>query len=291
VPIERIRQPANVTLVSEIPPVTMIRYRAPIDVLLSPNLFAANVDLSGVAPLSGGPPIAVPVTLVSLDQRVQIVDFQPREVQVQLDPVTERMLPISVDLGTIPEGVTVGPPQLEPSAVTLRGASSRVDAVNQVVARVSIDASALNVDRDVELVAVDGNGNPVPGVEIDPERVRVRVAVAPELANRTLPVVPVLTGAPAAGYRIVAISVEPLIVTLTGEAAILGQLEGALTEAINVEGRRTDVEAIVNLDLPEGVSVSGSEQVRVVLTIDELPTPAPTPTPTPAPTPAPSPSP
>lgn len=291
VPIERIRQPSNVTLVSEIPPVTLIRYRAPIDVLLSPNLFAANVDLSGVAPVSGGPPIAVPVTLVSLDQRVQIVDFQPREVQVQLDPVEERTLAITVALGTVPEGVTVGSPQVEPSAVTLRGAASRVGSVNQVVARVSIDASALNVDRDVDLVAVDGNGNPVPGVEIDPERARVRVAVARELATRTLPVVPILTGAPAAGYRITAISVEPLIVTLSGEAATIGGLEGAPTEAINVEGRTTDLEAIVNLDLPEGVSVIGTDQVRVVLTIDALPTPAPTPTPTPTLAPAPSPSP
>lgn len=287
VPIERIRQPPNVTLVSEIPPITLIRYRAPIDVLLSPNLFAANVDLSGVAPLSGGLPIAVPVTLVSLDQRVQIVDFQPRQVQVQLDPVAERTLPVTVELGTVPDGVTVGSPQVEPGAVTLRGAASRVESVNQVIARISIDASALNVDRDVDLVAVDDNGNPVPGVEIDPERVRVRVAVALEVATRTLPVVPVLTGAPAEGYRITAISVEPLIITLSGEAATIAQLEGAPTEAINVEGRTTDLEAIVNLDLPEGVSVIGTDQVRVVLTIDRLPTPAPSPTPTPAPSPSP----
>ena len=291
VPIERIRQPSNVTLISEIPPVTQVRYRAPIDVLLSPNLFAAHVDLSGVAPLSGGPPIAVPVTLVSLDQRVQIVDFQPREVQVQLDPVAERTLPITVALGTVPDGVTVGSPQVEPGTVTLRGAASRVESVNQVVARVSIDASALNVDRDVEVVAVDGNGNPVPGVEIDPERARVRVAVALELATRTLPVVPMLTGAPAAGYRITAISVEPLIVTLSGEATTIAQLQGAPTEAINVEGRTTDLEAIVNLDLPDGVTVNGLDQVRVVLTIDAQPTPAPTPAPTLAPTPVPSPSP
>jgi YbbR domain-containing protein len=287
VPIERIRQPADVTLISEIPPVTVIRYRAPIDVLLSPNLFAANVDLSGVAPVSGGPPIAVPVTLVSLDQRVQIVDFQPRQVQVQLDPVTERTLPVTVDLGTVPDGVTVGSPQVEPGAVTLRGASTRVELVSQVVARVSVDAAALNVDRDVELVAVDGNGNPVPGVDIDPQRARVRVAVARELANRTLPVVPVLTGAPAAGYRIVAISVEPLIVTLSGEAATIGALEGAFTESISVEGRTTDLEAVVNLDLPAGVSVIGTQQVRVVLTIDPLPTPEPTAQPTPAPSPSP----
>lgn len=283
VPIERIRQPSNVTLISEIPPVTLIRYRAPIDVLVSPNLFAANVDLSGVAPVSGGPPITVPVTLVSLDQRVQIVDFQPREVQVQLDPVTERTLPVTVELGTVPDGVTVGSPQVEPSAATLRGASSRVESVSQIVARVSVDAAALNVDRDVDLVAVDGNGNPVPGVDIDPQRARVRVAVARELGNRTLPVVPVLTGAPAAGYRIVAISVEPLIVTLSGEATTIGALEGAFTEAISVEGRTTDLEAVVNLDLPDGVSVSGSDQVRVVLTVDPLPTPAPTAQPTPAP--------
>jgi YbbR domain-containing protein len=291
VPVERIRQPANVTLINEIPPVTLIRYRAPIDVLLSPTLFAANVDLSGVAPVAGGPPIAVPVTLVSLDQRVQIVDFQPREVRVQLDPVAERTLPITVELGTVPEGVTVGSPQIEPSAVMLRGASSRVEAVSQVVARVSIDAAALNVDRDVELVAVDGNGNPVPGVDMDPQRARVRVAVARELANRTLPVVPVLTGAPAAGFRIVAISVEPLIVTVSGEAATIGALESAPTEAISVEGRTTDLEAIVNLDLPDGVTVIGSVQVRVVLTIDPLPTPEPTAQPSAQPTLAPSASP
>lgn len=279
VPIERIRQPSNVTLISEIPPVRMIRYRAPIDVLLSPNLFAASVDLSGISAISGAPPVAVPVTLVSLDQRVQIVDYEPRAVQVQLDPVAERIVPVTVALGTVPEGVTVGMPEVEPSAVTLRGAQTRVDSVSQIVARVSIDASGLSIDRDVDLVAVDGNGNPVPSVEIDPERVRVRVGVALELATRTLPVVPILTGAPGAGYRITAITVEPLIVTVSGEAATIGALEGAPTEAINVEGRTTDLEAIVNLDLPEGVSVNGTDQVRVVLTIEPLPTPAPSPSP------------
>jgi YbbR domain-containing protein len=275
VPIERIRQPSNVTLISEIPPVTQIRYRAPIDVLISPTLFAATVDLSGVTTEPGAPPLAVPVTLVSLDQRVQIVDFQPREVQVQLDPVGERSLPVTVALGTVPEGVTVGQPQVEPSSVTLRGAQTRVESVTQVVARVSLDASGLSIDRDVDLVAVDGNGNPVPSVEIDPERVRVRIAVALELANRTLPVVPVLTGAPAAGYRISAITVEPLIVTVSGEAATIGALDGAPTEAINIDGRTTDLEAIVNLDLPDGASVNGSDQVRVVLTIEPIASPAP----------------
>jgi YbbR domain-containing protein len=268
VPIERIRQPANVTLLADIPPVTSIRYRAPIDVLLSPSSFAATVDLSRVTAQTGGPPVAVPVTLISLDQRVQIVDFQPREVQVQLDPVAERSLPVTVTVGTVPDGISVGPRQIEPATVTIRGASSRVGSVSQVVARVSVDASALNVDSDVELVAVDGNGNEVPNVEIDPERVRVRIAVARELATVTLPVVPIFSGQPAFGYRINAITVEPLVVTVSGEAATVARLDSAPTLPISVEGRTTDLEANIGLDLPDGVSVNGPDQVSVMLTIE-----------------------
>jgi hypothetical protein len=81
----------------------------------------------------------------------------------------------------------------------------------------------------------------------------------------------------------VAITVEPLIVTLSGEAATIGALEGAFTEALSVEGRTTDLEAVVNLDLPAGVTVNGTDQVRLVLTIDPLPTPEPTAPPSPAP--------
>ena len=88
----------------------------------------------------------------------------------------------------------------------------------QVVARVPIDASALNIDREVDLVAVDSNGNQVPDVEIEPQRARVRIAVARELANRTLPVVPAVVGEPAPGYRIASVTVEPLVVTVSGEA-------------------------------------------------------------------------
>lgn len=269
VPVEPFRPPAGATLLSDLDPVTMIRYRAPLDVgVLSPDSFRATVDLSRVDVVPGGDPVNVVVTLVALDSRIQVVDFQPHEVAVRLDPVDVRQLPISVLLGSVADGLTVGPPQTEPSSVTLRGASSRVNAVSQVVARVSIDASALNVDREIELVAVDGNGNPVSNVEIDPERARVRIAVARELANRTLPVVPILSGQPAFGYRISAITVEPLVVTVSGEAAAIARLDSARTLPINVDGRTTDLETIIGLALPQGVSVDGSDQVRVMLTIE-----------------------
>jgi YbbR domain-containing protein len=268
VPVFMVRPPADATLLTDLAPVTTIRYRAPLDVgVVSPDKFSATVDLSRAQATAAGAPISVPITLVALDRRIEIVDFQPSSLQVELDRVAEKDSPVVVQLGPVPEGVTVGPPQIDPASVTLRGASSRVNAVSQVVARVSIDASALNVDREFELVALDGNGNQVTNVEINPERARVRIAVARELANRTLPVVPVLSGQPAFGYRISAITVEPLVVTVSGEAATIGRLESAPTLPIGVDGRTTDLEASIGLALPQGVSISGSDEVRVTLTI------------------------
>jgi YbbR domain-containing protein len=235
--------------------------------VLGPNFFSASIDLSRVEAQAGGPPVSVPITLIALDQRIQIVDFQPREEQVQLDPVAQRDMPVTVTLGTVPDTVTVGPPQVDPQTVTLRGASSRVNSVSAVVARVPIDASALNVDRDVDLVAVDANANQVPNVEIDPPRVHVKIAVAQELVTRTLPIVPQLTGAPAPGYRIGSVSVDPLVATVSGEAAVVSLLLDAPTSAIDMTGRTTDLQAEVGLALPSGVSVSGSDKVQIMITI------------------------
>jgi YbbR domain-containing protein len=81
-------------------------------------------------------------------------------------------------------------------------------------------------------------------------------------------VVPVLAGQPAFGYRISAIVVEPLVVTVSGEASTVARLDSAPTLPINVDGRTTDLEASIGLALPQGVSVSGSDQVRVTLTIE-----------------------
>jgi YbbR domain-containing protein len=268
IPIDAVHPPAGATLLSDLPPITLVRYRAPLDVgVLSPDSFNATVDLARIQAAPGGAAQTVPVTLVALDQRVQIVDFQPQQVEVRLDEVTSNQLAITVDMGTVPQGISVGTPQTDPSTVTVRGASSRVQSVTAIEARVTIDASALNIDRTVDLVPVDANGNQVPNVELDPAIARVRVSVAQQLANRTLPVVAQITGQPAPGYRITSITVSPLVVTVSGEEAVVTQLQTAMTEPIDVSGRTTDLDAMVGFALPQGASVAGSDQVSVSLTI------------------------
>lgn len=269
-PIVTVRPAANAVLLSELDPVTQVRYRAPLDAgVVSPESFRATVDLSQIEAQPGGEPQTVSVSVIAIDPDIDVVDFQPRQVQVSLDPVATREVPVDVELASVPEGLNIGPEQVEPSSVAVRGASSRVEAVASVVARVAIDASALNVDRDVELTALDSDGNQVPNVVVEPERARVRIAVARELANRTLPIVPSIVGQPAPGYRITSVTVEPLVVTVSGEASTVSQLETADTEPIDISGRSRDLEATVRVALPGGVSVAGNDTVRVVVTFAE----------------------
>ncbi|HEY7599109.1 MAG TPA: CdaR family protein [Candidatus Limnocylindrales bacterium] len=268
-PVFAVRQPAGTTLLADLEPVTSVRFRAPLDVFVSPNTFTATADLSRVQALPGGPAVDVPITVTALDSRVVIVGFEPDVVQVHLDPVDTRQMIVTVATGPVPEGLRLGVPQIEPAMVAVRGASSRVAAIRSISARVPIDASALNVDRDVELIAVDEQGNTIGNVEIDPPRARVRIAVARELATRTLPVVPQLTGTLGSGLRLAAVEVRPLSVTVSGEESLITTLESAPTDPIDLTGRTRDFELDIPLALPAGVTVTGAGQVHVVVSLAE----------------------
>ena len=265
--IDVLNPPPNAALLDNLGYVTNVQYRAPLDVQLSTNSFQATVDLSHVQPQVGGPAVEEPVQLVAIDGRVQIVDYSPRTVNVRVDPVVTRQLPVTVDHGIVPEALSVGPPQVDPSAVSVTGANSRVSSVHSVTARVTIDASGLNVDQDVDLIAADENGNQVPGVELSPSRVHVRIVVARQLANATLPVIPKLTGNLAPGYQVTAVSVDPVTVTVSGEAPTVQRLAGVSTVPIDLGGHTSLFSGDVPLDLPAGVSVDGPSTVRVTVTV------------------------
>ncbi len=249
--------------------VSSIRYRAPLDIAgqLTGQSFRATLDLSGLAPEPGGPPVEVPVRLIALDARVQVVDYAPRAVDVRIDSVVSRTVPVSVERGVAPEGLVLGPAQVEPASVLLRGASSRLAEVRSVIARVAVDGSGLNIDQRVDLEVVDESGDLVPGVEVAPAEARVRIDVARELAYAVLPIVVDLAGTPAAGSRVGAVTVEPATVTVSGEAPAVERLTSIVTDPVSVEGQVADRTRTVALRLPPEISLIGDPQATVTVRV------------------------
>ncbi len=265
--------PDTASLGGNLPQVTQIRYIALGDASAraSADSFEASIDLANVDPLAGRPTY-VPITVRSVDPRFTVVSWEPAGINIQLDPIRiKENVPVRVIPGATPQGLDVRPAVVTPKTVTVTGPASVVDRVVEVRADVVIEPSGLDVDRDVDLIPVDALGDRLTPVDVNPPTARVRIAVFKSLESRPLPVTPVLSGAPAAGYRVEAISVDPLLVSVEGDADQILGLSEATTEPIQISGATQDVVKDVALVLPEGVLPAGGDiTVRVTVTIGPI---------------------
>lgn len=267
VAITPVRQPSSAVIIGSIPDVTSIRYFAPTDVAsrLSTSSFSATVDLADAQVSAEAPYVSAKVEVIATDPRVQILDFEPQVVRVQLDPLVTKTVPVQVQRGPVPAGLTVRDPVLSASIVSVSGPESIVRLVTAAEARVLIQPSGLDVDQQVDLVAIDGSGNVLTPVDIEPATVRVQIRVGSQLQTKTLPVYPVVTGAPATGYEVASISVSPPVVLVEGEADALAGPVRIDTLPVSITAAQANVQQTVDLAPPDGVSVLGSSNAQVVV--------------------------
>ncbi len=271
--IELVNQPANASLVDaqSIPPVQDIKYIAPADVPVSQSLFRATVDLSNAKP-SESDSLLVRVKLVAEDPRIQIIDYQPQQKAIKLEPIIHETVAVVVDKVAVPSGLEPGTPVVTPPTVDVSGASSIVRSVAYAQASVRIDASGLDVNTDVDLVARDASNNQVNNVTLNPRTVHVQMLIGSQIRTETVPVDPTITGTPAAGYFVTAIDVNPLAAAVSGQADALAALNGkAGTQPISVAGATGDVTKTVNLVLPSGVA-SAVGPITVTVHLSSPPT-------------------
>lgn len=265
-------QPANATLLdpNSVPEVTSIRYIAAPDVPISRSTFAASADLSNA---KIGDRSLVRVVLKADDPRVQIIDYQPQQIVIQLDPIIQKQVPVVVTTIAPPSGLQPGTPVVSPSTVEVSGAASYIAEVAYAEATVRIDSSGLDVNEDADLVARTASGDPVANpVTFNPRTVHVAIQVGSQIRSETVPVDPVTTGTPAAGYIITSVDITPPVVSVRGQADALALLKGkASTKPISIAGATGDVSVKVNLDLPTGVTSDTTGTIAVVIHLESPP--------------------
>ncbi len=119
--IHPLNQPANAVILGNLPSVNRVRYVANGDVGAgpTPDSFRATIDLSGVNPEAGS--TYVKIDVASNDPRFLAVDWEPRGINVQLDPFKSYQVPVRVNMGDIPTGLIVRPAELSQPTVTVSG--------------------------------------------------------------------------------------------------------------------------------------------------------------------------
>ena len=265
IPITPVGQPSDTFILEDLPPVTEVRYVSPSGARAISSTFTATVDLSNITPGSGAK--SVPVDVQSIDDRIDVIDFSPDFVTVQLDALVTREVPVTVDPGTIPDGWDIGQPTVLPTTVVVSGPASVVGTVVAARASPIIQASGLGIDQDLPLTAIDRLGDPVSPVKLEPDTARVNILVFEDVRSRVIPVSPVVTGTPAAGFEVATITVDPAVVTVVGDAERLAALASVDTAPVSVSGASNTVELTVDLDLPDGVSPLDASTVAVTVTL------------------------
>ena len=264
-----VNQPAGTVITNQWKDVEQIQYIAPADLgRLRADDFRATVDLANVKP--DGNPVSLRVNVTAVDPRVTILDFRPRTIQVVLDTKVSKTVKVIVTQSEPPPNLQVGEATVTPPEVVVTGPSAAVNLVVNARVTATIDGSGVNVDRDVTPDAVDAAGEVVTGVNLDPSSVHVKIPVYTNLENRTLPVNPIVTGTPAAGFRIGSVDVVPLVVSVEGDQAQLQDLVAADTAPVPVSGATRDVTSQVAYSLPTGVSVIGDQTAKVTVHIEAV---------------------
>lgn len=265
IPVEVRGQPRDAFLLTDVDPVTSVRYLSPSGARPITSTFVAWIDISGIEPGSGSH--SVPITVESLDDRITVVGREPDRMTVNLDTVGTRMVPVRVAQLAPPDGLELGATTVDPAEVAISGPASVLDRVTEARANVQIQPTGINVNEDVRLVPVDALGDAVGQVNVKPATARVTIPVFSDRESKTLTISPLITGDPAPGFMLVSTTVSPHVVTVEGDIDELDPLVRIDTEPVSIVGLSANETFETTLALPTGVVALDVETVRITVTV------------------------
>jgi YbbR domain-containing protein len=248
-----------------------VTLRAPRSVMesLRPEDFHATVDINQMEEGAYRLPIQVQVDR----EPVRILEVEPPEITLYLEPTTRMTVPVSVRLeGNTAIGYIPRPPIVNPLTTTVSGPASLVSQVVEAVAVISVEGERADIEGSFELVPQDERGSVIPYVVLDPAEVAVHVPIEKLSGFLEVAVTALLEGQVASGYRISSITVDPPLVTVYGPPDAIEQIPGYLqTVPLNLEGAKGDITAQLPLVVPEGVSLVGMDEPVVTVQVSIVP--------------------
>jgi YbbR domain-containing protein len=276
IPIKILDLGGNLLISGPVPTGARIRVRALADTWeeLRADDFEATIDLFG---LEAGQH-EVPVIVTTLQEGVTILSIDPPRATVNLEEIAERKIRVRVkvlDEASIPLGYTSRPPVTTPDQITVTGPRTAVEQVVEASVDVSLKNARDTVVEQEAPILLDAAGSAIQGLTVSPPVVIVKIVIERQVGYRDVTVRAMTEGAPAPGYWISNITVEPALVTVYGQQSEIEALPGFLdTEPIDVNSAENDVIQRVALALPEGVLVlgegAGAEGILVQISIQPL---------------------
>lgn len=230
----------------------------------------AWVDLTGLA--AGNYTVPVHVQQVNI-RPVQIVRYDPEEIQVKLENLVSQNFPVSLLVtGQPPQEYDVGNPSIDHDQVTVSGPESITSRVQQVRASLDISRESETIQTTLTLQPVDAAGSLVTGVSLNPRTVSVTQPIHLRGGYLNVIVKVITQGQVAQGYKLTNINVNPPnLVVFSPDPQEVNKLPGYVnTQPLDLTDAKDYIEKYLDLDLPENISIVGDPKVLVQVSIAPL---------------------
>lgn len=275
VPLVVNNQPANLVIISDIPSSITVRLdNNNIEEGVNVKNLFAYIDLKDA--VAGEQSYEV---MIDAPEGVVIESKSPGAVVLKLDTVKDKIIPVIANIiGTPADGFIHGNPIITPPVVNVRGPTSVLDKLEEVVVEVNVTSASesMRVARPVTFKDMQGRGvfasNPnLESLQAFPNTVEIIVPLyAKGTASKTVPLKANTRGTPAQGLTVRAVTPLPSQIQLTGDEKVLNtiqQLSLGTVDVSGLTGNKVYNIPLTGIDLPEGVSFVEGTSLSVLVQI------------------------
>jgi YbbR domain-containing protein len=275
-PLEVVQQASDIAIVDEIPEnvsVTLLAPESIIQQLEEDNPLVATINLSDIA--AGTYRFPVQITIPDQIKPVRILEQNPKQLELRVSNLVSKSLTIAIQVEGEPAvGYQTSGLSWESGTVTVTGPEGKVKDVDSVVGVLDISDATGTISRTVSLQARNAAGEVVTGVNLEPANVDVNQTISLQGGYRNLAVNVTTIGSVEPGYRFTSITpAPPTVMVFSSDPQLVEGLPGYVnTKPLDLTGVDDYLETILELDLPQGVTVVGDPTVLVQVNVTALET-------------------
>jgi YbbR domain-containing protein len=197
----------------------------------------------------------VPVEIKGLPTNIELVDFNPKIVKVNMEQVISIQVPVNLSIeGRPQQGYTTLEPVITPGEVLVKGPESLLGNLKVVTAVMKLAQASDDLHEVLPVKAVDGDDSDIAGVAVNPNVVEVTIPVR---KTKEVAIEPVMEGQPAEGWEITEVYQNRDTIVIYGEEAVLQDIHSVRTRPVVLTGMNENTSFNVDIIMPEGTSPVG----------------------------------
>jgi YbbR domain-containing protein len=276
IPFQVDQPAAGLAIVDPLPESVLIKILAPetiIQQIEEDNPLIATINLTDIQ--AGTYLFTVEIRNQEQVEPIDILEQNPKQIQLEVSNLISKDFTVSIQiLGDPAIGYQTSGLEREVNNVTVTGQDNSVRDVVSVVGVLDISNASGTVSENVPLEARNAAGEVIEGVSVSPDVIRVNQSVSLQGGYRNVAVNVTTQGIVEPGYRFTSITpAPPTVMVFSEDPHLVEGLPGYVnTKPLDLTGVDGYLETILELDLPQGVTVVGDPTVLVQVNVTALET-------------------